>query len=104
VYPRATVELGRLLSRLDVLDRENAQICGVSIRTIRHWRYGSRRSPATTQAKCPRCEGRPLDERAYAYLLGLYLGDGHITRGRRDVFALNVMWLFELNRGGVAAF
>jgi len=24
------------------------------------------------------CVGRPLDRRAYAYLLGLYLGDGHI--------------------------
>ena len=29
-----------------------------------------------------------MDESAYAYLLGLYLGDGCITRGRRDVFAL----------------
>ena len=29
-----------------------------------------------------------MDESAYAYLLGLYLGDGHNTRGRRDVFAL----------------
>lgn len=42
------------------------------------------------QARCPRCDGRPLDERAYAYLLGLYLGDGHITSGRRDVYALSV--------------
>jgi hypothetical protein len=32
-----------------------------------------------------------MDESAYAYLLGLYLGDGHITRGLRDVYAL---WLF----------
>jgi hypothetical protein len=31
-----------------------------------------------------------MDESAYAYLLGLYLGDGHITRGRRDVFALSI--------------
>jgi hypothetical protein len=29
-----------------------------------------------------------MDESAYAYLLGLYLGDGYISRGRRDVFAL----------------
>jgi hypothetical protein len=29
-----------------------------------------------------------MDEAAYAYLLGLYLGDGHIARGRRDVYAL----------------
>jgi hypothetical protein len=31
-----------------------------------------------------------MDESAYAYLLGLYLGDGHITRGRRDVFVLSL--------------
>ncbi len=31
-----------------------------------------------------------MNESAYAYLLGLYLGDGHITHGRRDVFALSV--------------
>ncbi len=31
-----------------------------------------------------------MDESAYAYLLGVYLGDGHLTRGRRDVYALNV--------------
>lgn len=91
MYPRATVEIGRLLSSLDVLDRENALICGVSIRTIRHWRYGSRRSPEKVKARCPRCDGRPLDEQAYAYLLGLYLGDGHITLGRREVYALSIM-------------
>ncbi|MEV8564156.1 helix-turn-helix domain-containing protein [Streptomyces sp. NPDC051322] len=28
---------------------------------------------------CPRCNDRPLDRAAYSYLLGLYLGDGHIS-------------------------
>jgi len=31
-----------------------------------------------------------MDEAAYSYLLGLYLGDGHITRGRRNVFVLSL--------------
>jgi hypothetical protein len=31
-----------------------------------------------------------MDEQAYAYLLGLYLGDGHIAHGRRDVYALTI--------------
>ena len=29
-----------------------------------------------------------MNESAYAYLLGLYFGDGYISRGRRDVYAL----------------
>jgi hypothetical protein len=90
MYPRSTVELALLLSRLGVVDRENALICGVSVRTIRHWRYGTRRNAATARPRCPRCDGKALNEDAYAYLLGLYLGDGHLTHGRRDVYALNV--------------
>jgi hypothetical protein len=90
MYPRSTVELALLLSRLGVVDRENALICGVSVRTIRHWRYGTRRNAATVRPRCPRCDGKALNEDAYAYLLGLYLGDGHLTHGRRDVYALNV--------------
>ena len=39
---------------------------------------------------CPRCHARPLDEPAYSYLLGLYLGDGHIARGPRDVYVLAI--------------
>jgi hypothetical protein len=31
-----------------------------------------------------------MDGAAYAYLLGLYLGDGHIARGARDVYALAI--------------
>jgi hypothetical protein len=94
MYPRDTVELAKLLSDLGILDRENAAICGVSIEAVRHWRRGSRRMPrpavAGEIARCPRCHARALDERAYGYLLGLYLGDGHITRGRRDVYALSI--------------
>lgn len=93
MYQRETVELARLLSGLGTLDRENAAICGVSIRAIRHWRAGDRRSDSsqyrTSTPTCPRCGGRSLDSEAYAYLLGLYLGDGHITRGRRT----HVLWL-----------
>jgi hypothetical protein len=94
MYPQATVKMALHLSDIGILDRENARICGVSVAAIRHWRYGSRRvardSRTITERRrqCPRCHARPMDEAAYAYLLGLYLGDGSITRGRRDVFAL----------------
>ena len=90
MYPRGTVDLAKLLSDLGILDRENAAICGVSIAAIRHWRRGSRRNSSSDVPRCPRCDGRALDERAYSYLLGLYLGDGHIIRGRKDVYALSI--------------
>jgi hypothetical protein len=57
---------------------------GIPLSTVRTWRHGkvprfapigARRRPS----RCPRCDGSPLDEPAYAYLLGLYLGDGHIV-------------------------
>jgi len=41
-------------------------------------------------APCPRCHERPLDEAAYVYLLGQYLGDGHIAAMRRGVFCLRI--------------
>jgi len=94
MYSRSTVQLAKLLSDLGTLDRENAAICGVSIRAIRHWRAGDRRDERArpkwpSKPTCPRCHGRALDHEAYAYLLGLYLGDGHITRSRRT----HVLWL-----------
>jgi hypothetical protein len=77
-----------------MLDRENAEICGVSVAAIRHRRRGSRRSGIRNRdedgPRCPRCHGRPLDEDACAYLLGLYLGDGHMTVIRKDVWALSI--------------
>lgn len=35
------------------------------------------------QRPCARCDGSPLDRAAYSYLLGLYLGDGHIVLQER---------------------
>jgi len=93
MYPQATVDLAKALSDLGILDRENAAICGVSVAAIRHWRYGRRRSGSHRNRdapRCPRCHGRPLDEKAYAYLLGLYLGDGHLLLSRKGVWLLSI--------------
>jgi len=96
MYPQVKVDMALRLSAIGILDKENARICGVSIAAIRHWRGGRRRglhcgplgTAAQRRASCPRCHGRSMNESAYAYLLGLYLGDGYISRGRRDVYAL----------------
>jgi len=61
--------------------------------TVRHWRVADRRPHAATG--CATC-GHPAHDFArvptapYAYLLGIYLGDGHITSGARDVKRLQV--------------
>ncbi|MFJ5259011.1 helix-turn-helix domain-containing protein [Streptomyces sp. NPDC088387] len=51
--------------------------------TIAYWKHLDRAKrnecPGKHDPKCPRCDGRELDEPAYSYLLGLYLGDGHIS-------------------------
>jgi len=87
MYPQATVNTALHLSAIGVFDRENAQICGVSVAAIRNWRSGRRRAPRRDdrRAQCPRCHGRAVDEPAYAYLLGLYLGDGHLYDNGRSV-------------------
>jgi hypothetical protein len=66
---------------------------GLSRNTVGHWFYGERaRHRAELDAepiRCPRCDRPPRapdDQAAYAYLLGLYLGDGHlVTRARVPV-------------------
>ena len=76
-------------------DAENAALHGVAVKTIRRWRReyqrrGRPRGQTHLAPPCPRCEDGALDSRAYAELLGWYLGDGHISRGRRGVFNLHV--------------
>ncbi|MET8410044.1 helix-turn-helix domain-containing protein [Streptomyces sp. NPDC005195] len=52
--------------------------------TVSYWKHLDRAKrgecPGKHDPKCPRCDNRELDEPAYSYLLGLYLGDGHISQ------------------------
>jgi hypothetical protein len=61
--------------------------------TIRDWRHGGR-SGRVLQARlgesCPICGPAHLDEGEYAYLLGLYLGDGCLSEHRGGVFNLRI--------------
>jgi len=89
MYDYALVERSFQLKAEGYTDATIAARLGVSIRAVRHWRYGTRqrlppaqrsyRHNKRTIADCPRCGGAPLDRRMYAYLLGLYLGDGHLV-------------------------
>ncbi|ETK36482.1 hypothetical protein [Microbispora sp. ATCC PTA-5024] len=94
MHPRETVDRALRLSGLGYSDRQVAALCGVTTGAVRKWRTGLRRvkedEDRRLNSSCPRCHGRPLDERAYAYLLGLYLGDGHIALGPRQVYRLSL--------------
>ena len=74
-------------------DCEISRRTGVPRSTIGHWRRAERRaSVGTSCATCghPAHDFPALPAPEYAYLLGAYLGDGHIARHARGVFGLTV--------------
>ncbi|MFD4869198.1 helix-turn-helix domain-containing protein [Streptomyces sp. NPDC058412] len=62
---------------------EVARRLDVPLGTVGYWKHLDRAKrgecPGAHKPDCPRCDAGPLDTQAYAYLLGLYLGDGHIS-------------------------
>jgi hypothetical protein len=82
------------LIQLGFSNRGVSKLTGISRSTIREWRRAgpdARLGPARAPDKdCPSCAGAAVDEPAYAYLLGLYLGDGCISEGPRSVFKLRI--------------
>ena len=63
---------------------------GLSRSTLRGW--AAQPEPTLSLATCPRCTLPPQDppRAAYAYLLGLYLGDGCLGRLRKGVWSLRI--------------
>ncbi|MGG2465424.1 helix-turn-helix domain-containing protein [Streptomyces sp. RGM 3693] len=61
-----------------------ARALDIPLGTISYWRHMDRATrgecPGRHDPRCPRCDGRELDRASYAYLLALYLGDGHIIQ------------------------
>lgn len=74
-------------------DHEVARFTGIPRRTISGWRRGE--SGGSDRTDChggsvPQHDFSKLEPEAYAYLLGLYLGDGCISAGRREVWCLRI--------------
>lgn len=77
------------LLRQGVPNKIVAARLGVPRGTVGRWLHADRKArgvagPFSAPHECPRCQDLPLDGPAYAYLLGLYLGDGHIVSKNRQ--------------------
>ncbi|MFD3826779.1 helix-turn-helix domain-containing protein [Streptomyces sp. NPDC058625] len=75
------------MMRQGVPNRVVAERLSIPGGTVGWWRSEDRKARGELYQPpndCPRCTGRTLDEEAYAYLLGLYLGDGHIISKRKQ--------------------
>ena len=70
-----------------------SRVLGVPRETVRDWRRiegSGRERRAGADETCPICGTSPVDAREYAYLLGLYLGDGCLSEHRRGVYRLRI--------------
>lgn len=92
--PTTTVRSVLEASAAGVRDADNAAAHDVSIGTVRRWRREFTRQGRAVDgrqgADCPRCHDADLAAEPFAELFGWYLGDGHLTLGRRRVYALHI--------------
>lgn len=92
---QADVDQVKALVAAGLNDCEVARTTGIPRGTVREWRHGLGAARERRLAECPDCHGfstpgTPAAEAAYAYLLGIYLGDGHVVEHRRGVHKLRV--------------
>lgn len=89
MHSRETVDRVLALCVPGVTTRAVADLTGVPYSTIAYWRRGARRAGPDRCGPCPRCTDAALAT-SYPYLLGMYLGDGHISMGRRGTQFLSI--------------
>lgn len=83
MYDAPTVAEVLTLASAGLTDSQIARRAGVSRQTVGAWRHG--RVPIRRSRLCDLCAGRTprFPAADYAYLLGIYLGDGCISQHRR---------------------
>jgi hypothetical protein len=102
VRPDAEFEAVQQLIRAGLNDCAISRATGIPRGTVRDWRHQGDRNKRDSRARmrtaprwntggCPLCDDAPLDRAWYAYLLGLYLGDGCLSAASKGVFKLRVV-------------
>ena len=86
MHPRHVRERARSLLAQGMNDSAAGRALALPRETVREWRRGGR--SLVRESGCPVCDGAAQERSEYAYLLGLYLGDGHIALHRRGVYRL----------------
>jgi hypothetical protein len=91
---RPAADVARVLSlaRRGLSGYRIARLTGIPRSTVQRWRTG--RTPSSGRRSlqdCPRCGEGSVRAESYAYLLGLYLGDGYIAGPRPGVYSLRVV-------------
>lgn len=88
-HSRSTYEEAMRYSMLGMNDCDISRLMGISHRTIQRWRNDGLKGRREDKS-CPLCGDGSLHPPAYAYLLGMYLGDGHIIATHRGVYRLTI--------------
>jgi len=89
LHSQREVDLVVALVAAGLSDSEIFRLTGIPRRTIGDWRGGKR--PIAAAWPCGFQNHLPLPNRQYAYLLGLYLGDGYLSATRRhNVWRLRI--------------
>ena len=94
-WPQERVSEILALSREGLNSWELARVSGVPRSTIRNWVAGHVPDPDPSRGCCFVCHSdmsavSPILASAYAYLLGMYLGDGWISNHPRGVKRLQI--------------
>ncbi len=94
--PEEKKQAVRRLFGTGLTDRAIAEMVGLRKETVNRWRnhgipvYGPMRGPAVVRDVSHLETWRPDHPGAYSYLLGIYLGDGYVSRHSETSFGLQI--------------
>ena len=90
--PRYEVDRVFALQRVGMNVSQISRCMGIPRPTVREWLFPRYQPKFPPRAGCFRCDATQLvDEKTYAYLLALYLGDGCLAAYPRNVWRLRIV-------------